>query len=264
MMKYPYPRDVKEALMQLTDHFELERIGAENSVDACKAVQHLPTAKLNQKWRKFGDTLNLTWLLYSQESKTMIMKQWQDALEGNVEAVKVIDKWMSGKTRKEEIAAQKARDEEAKNEESPPQPIVADFHTALKRYITPHYELVEGLGGLTMKQIGQPSNLPQISEGCFGGLPSPYEPAVLKAMKKLQKKHELFQRRAERMLINMTELTRAKRAGECDRGDELGYDEDEAEEVMRYFGGPRPDCNDEDEADYLWDLTTNLLRCGVS
>lgn len=68
----------------------------------------------------------------------MIMKQWEDALEGNVEAVKVIDKWMSGEARKEEIVAQKAKDEKAKNEESPPQFIIADFHTALKSYRTPH------------------------------------------------------------------------------------------------------------------------------
>lgn len=47
---------------------------------------------------------------------------------------------------------------------------------------------------------------------------------MLKAMKKLQKKHELFQRRAEGLLID-TKLTRAKRAGECDRGDEPVYDE---------------------------------------
>lgn len=108
-----------------------------------------------------------------------------------------------------------------------------------------------------MKQSGHPSNMPEILEGCFGWLSSPYEPVELKAMKKLQKKHELFTRWARRMLINMTEPTRAKRAGECDRDDERGHDEDEVEEVMRYFGGP---CDDEDESDYLWDLTEKLAK----
>ena len=49
---------------------------------------------------------------------------------------------------------------------------------------------------------------------------------MLEAIEKLQKKHELLQRRAERMLMDMKELTRTKRAGECDRDDEPGHDEE--------------------------------------
>ena len=125
-MKYPYPKDVKEALKQLKNYFESAKKEPEGMLRACKAVHNGPdpdptNVALNAGWMQVEYALRQSWNSYSQEIRTMITKQWEDAVVTHDEILKVIGKWMNGQARKKEIAAQKARNAAAKNEESPPQ-----------------------------------------------------------------------------------------------------------------------------------------------